>query len=58
MAKKIRTLTLTEKQSQELWQYRDHDPKVHVRERCAALLKNCLWKNRSLGSPEWVIEAA
>ena len=39
MAKEIRTLTLTEKQSQELRQYRDHDPKMYVRERCAALLK-------------------
>lgn len=39
MAKKIRTLTLTEEQSQELKQYRDHDPKIQMRERCAALLK-------------------
>jgi hypothetical protein len=39
MAKKIRTLTLTEEQSQELKQHRDHDPKIQMRERCAALLK-------------------
>jgi hypothetical protein len=39
MAKKIRTLTLTEEQSQELKQYRDHDSKIQMRERCAALLK-------------------
>jgi hypothetical protein len=39
MAKNIRTLTLTEEQSQELRQYRDHDPKMYVRERCAGLLK-------------------
>jgi hypothetical protein len=39
MAKKIRTLTLTEEQSQELKQYRDHDAKIQMRERCAALLK-------------------
>jgi hypothetical protein len=39
MAKKIRTLTLTEEQIQELKQYRDHDPKIQMRERCAALLK-------------------
>ncbi len=36
---KFRTLTLTEEQSQELKEYRDHDPRAHVRERCAALLK-------------------
>ena len=36
---KLRTLKLTEEQSQELKQYLDHDSRVHVRERCAALLK-------------------
>jgi hypothetical protein len=39
MAKKIRTLTLTEAQSQALQERRDHDAKIYVRERCAALLK-------------------
>ena len=39
MAKKIRTLTLTEEQRQELKQYRDHDSRMYIRERCAALLK-------------------
>jgi hypothetical protein len=39
MAKIIRTLTLTEAQSQELTQHRDHDPRAYIRERCAALLK-------------------
>jgi hypothetical protein len=39
MTKKIRTLTLTENQSQELRQARDHDPRMYIRERCAALLK-------------------
>lgn len=36
---KLRTLTLTVEQSQALKEYRDHDSRVHVRERCAALLK-------------------
>jgi hypothetical protein len=34
-----RTLTLTPQQYDELQQQRDHHPKPHVRERCAALLK-------------------
>lgn len=34
-----RTLPLTAEQHQELLQYRDHDPRPSVRERCAALVK-------------------
>ncbi len=34
-----RTLALTDAQRQDLLQYRDHDPRPYVRERCAALLK-------------------
>jgi len=34
-----RTLNVTEEQYQELIQYRDHDSRPYVRERCAALLK-------------------
>ena len=34
-----RTLALTDAQRQDLIQYRDHDPRPYVRERCAALLK-------------------
>lgn len=34
-----RTLELTDAQRQDLLQYRDHDPRPYVRERCAALLK-------------------
>ena len=34
-----RTLDLTDRQRQELIDYRDHHPKPYVRERCAALLK-------------------
>lgn len=34
-----RTLTLSAEQRQELTEYRDHDPRPYVRERCAALLK-------------------
>jgi len=34
-----RTLELSDAQRQELLQYRDHDPRPYVRERCAALLK-------------------
>ncbi len=34
-----RILTLTDTQRQELIDYRDHDPRPFVRERCAALLK-------------------
>ncbi len=34
-----RTLILTASQRQDLQQYRDHDPRPYVRERCAALLK-------------------
>jgi len=49
MAKIIRTLTLTEAQSQELKQHRDHDARFWMRERCAALLKIAEGK-----SPHWV----
>jgi len=49
MAKKIRTLTLTEKQSQELKSCRDHDLRTYMRERSAALLKIGEGK-----SPYWV----
>jgi hypothetical protein len=34
-----RTLELTHAQRLDLLQYRDHDPRPYVRERCAALLK-------------------
>jgi len=34
-----RILPLTDAQFQELTDYRDHDPRPYVRERCAALLK-------------------
>jgi hypothetical protein len=34
-----RTLELTASQRQDLQQYRDHDTRPYVRERCAALLK-------------------
>lgn len=34
-----RRLVLDEGQRAELLQHRDHDPKPHIRERCAALLK-------------------
>ncbi len=34
-----RTLALNPDQRQQLLQYRDHDPRPYVRERCAALLK-------------------
>lgn len=36
---KIRTLTLTESQKQELEECRDHDPSPNMRERSAAILK-------------------
>lgn len=49
MAKIIRTLTLTEAQIQELKRYRDHDPRIYMRERCAAMLKIADGK-----SPHWV----
>lgn len=39
MAKTIRTLTLTEAQKAELKEHRDHDKKMYMRERSAALLK-------------------
>lgn len=39
MAKIIRTLTLTEAQRAELIYHRDHDKKIYMRERCAAMLK-------------------
>jgi hypothetical protein len=34
-----RTLALSDGERAELLSHRDHDPKPHVRERCAALLK-------------------
>jgi hypothetical protein len=34
-----RTLELSDSQRRDLLQYRDHDPRPYVRERCAALLK-------------------
>ena len=34
-----RRLEITDVQRQELADYRDHDPRPYVRERCAALLK-------------------
>jgi hypothetical protein len=34
-----RTLELTHAQRQDLQDYRDHDPRPYVRERCGALLK-------------------
>lgn len=49
MAKTIRTLTLSDEQAQELKQYRDHDPRPHMRERCAALLKIAAGR-----TPHWV----
>jgi hypothetical protein len=49
MAKIIRTLTLTENQSQELKSCRDHDLRAYMRERSAALLKIAEGK-----SPYWV----
>jgi hypothetical protein len=49
MAKTIRTLTLNEDQIQELKKYRDHDPRMHIRERCAAMLKIAEGK-----APHWV----
>jgi hypothetical protein len=49
MAKIVRTLTLTETQIQELKRYRDHDPHIYMRERCAAMLKIADGK-----SPHWV----
>ena len=36
---KYRTVALTEEERQELIEYRDHDPRPYVRERCAAILK-------------------
>jgi hypothetical protein len=49
MAKTIRTLTLNEGQKKELKQYRDHDLRMHIRERCAAMLK--IAEGRT---PHWV----
>ena len=49
MAKIVRTLTLTETQIQELKRYRDNDPHIYMRERCAAMLKIADGK-----SPHWV----
>lgn len=49
MTKKNRTLTLTENQSQELKNCRDHDLRAYMRERSAALLKIAEGK-----SPYWV----
>jgi hypothetical protein len=34
-----RTLELKTKQRQELAEYREHDPRPYLRERCGALLK-------------------
>jgi hypothetical protein len=34
-----RTLELKTKQQRELEEYRDHDPRPYMRERCGALLK-------------------
>jgi Helix-turn-helix domain len=34
-----RTLELKSRQRQELAEYRDHDPRPYLRERCGALLK-------------------
>ncbi len=36
---KYRTVALTDEERQELIEYRDHDPRPYVRERCAAILK-------------------
>ncbi len=36
---RLRTLKLTNRARQELEQYRDHDERPYVRERCSALLK-------------------
>lgn len=36
---RIRKLTLSDEQRQELVEHRDHDPRPDVRERCAAMLK-------------------
>ena len=49
MAKTIRTLTLSEAQRAELIRYRDSDPRIYIRERCAALLKIADGR-----SPHWV----
>lgn len=38
MAKR-RTLVLSSAEQKELEEYRDHDPRPYMRERCAALLK-------------------
>ena len=39
MSRKIRTLTLKTIEEQELINYRDHDSRPYVRERCSAILK-------------------
>ena len=44
-----RTLSLTESQRQELVKYRDHDARLYVCERCAAILKVADGK-----APYWV----
>jgi hypothetical protein len=44
-----RTLSLTEKEREELIEHRDHDSRPYVRERCAAMLKIASGK-----SPHWV----
>lgn len=49
MAKTSRTITLNEAQRQELIQYRDHDARIYMRERSAAILK--IAEGRS---PHWV----
>jgi hypothetical protein len=44
-----RRVSLTDSQRQELEDYRDHDPRPAVRERCAAVLKVADGR-----SPHWV----
>lgn len=39
MSRKMRSLTLTSREAQELVDHRDHDPRPYVRERCSAILK-------------------
>ena len=46
---RIRTLTITDEERKELEQYRDHDARPYVRERCAAMLKIAEGK-----APYWV----
>ena len=39
MSRKVRTLTLSSIEEQELINHRDHDSRPYVRERCSAILK-------------------